>query len=525
MARQVHTLALVSWWQRRKAATDTTPPARELPPIDVAHLHHWFELTVDEHVAVDARVVAAELVARVPLRSFRRIDAQMRSRSPYHGGVPRAVLSQRFEEIVGTDEHRWHLLGLLSMSRDGHVRERAVRALRHGPDEVVVGYLMLRVDDWVPEVRAVAVAAVDDRREPDRGAALLAALPVVWDRLMSTNSWGRARDVLADLNRWLDAEPQRSLLWQGLESDDIWVVRLCASRLRELDDLVALQRRIGRHRDLLVASWVAMACLEHDESAAQVIKDLLDSRFGLVREGAAFWALKHQPSEELVSSLMLDRLRIVRWQAQAHLRRTGDDPAAWYRARAEQSAAAAQGLAEVATPDDRPAGFELLASDDPRRRVAGAQLLGRIGGEGAVEALLVGIADPDPRVSRRSAEGLARLGVSDTVADELVAAASVGPPHVARNVRRALLAAPRWTRLIGSLQMLNTASTAAALEGVAVLDRALAEWQRASVAPTGRNRAQVEAELVALRRHDEARADLLVSTVGPDLWPKRATPG
>jgi len=65
----------------------------------------------------------------------------------------------------------------LSTDRNGFVREVAVRALSDQPSSAALVALLERANDWVPQVRELAVAGVWQYLRPEQSTALLQALP------------------------------------------------------------------------------------------------------------------------------------------------------------------------------------------------------------------------------------------------------------------------------------------------------------------------------------------------------------
>lgn len=484
------------------------------PPRDAEHIRDWCDLAVASGASAEARATAARLVRAVPPHRLRRLDFQMRERSSYAPGPASTRWGEALFASRGPD--RWPLLGLLSMVRDGRIRERAVRALLDGPDGDVNHFLLLRADDWVPQVREPAERAISERMNTERGPALLAVLPVLWDRFMSTESWGRSSNLVASIRTWLEAPAQRALLWDGARASDPWVARMCVSILLQSDDVVALYRAVGQSKDLLVSSWTGLACLRDDTAAEQVIDDLLDSRFGVVREAAAFWALRHRDDPVLLERLMFDRLTRVRFQAQHFLLAEGSDPARWYRDRLPDSKALT-GIADVATDEDLETGLTELTSEAAERRAAAAGILRRISVPRAHQALVGAIADRTPGVSRRAADGVRSQGVVAEDMDRLIEIAqSDSASHVARNIRRSLVDSTRWIRLLGALTLLAL-SRDAENEGHILLDRTLRSWERSFTEPTEAELRQVHDSLDALRPLHEtlvARVEDVIARYG-----------
>ena len=129
-------------------------------------------------VADEVARAMAEILTDQPARVFAQLEA-VRSQ----GGCECCRWGQwttlRPDDVsaIARLSHAWAPLGIMSYHPSGFVREAAVRALARRTDGREVPFLVLRVNDWVAEVRAVAPArAVRVRRDAGprrrRGAGL-----------------------------------------------------------------------------------------------------------------------------------------------------------------------------------------------------------------------------------------------------------------------------------------------------------------------------------------------------------------
>ena len=110
-----------------------------------------------------------------------------------------------------------------SDSWDGYVREQAVRALGRLRDGRAFPPLLIRVNDWVPEVRAAARLALENYLIPEHAAAWVGCLPVVYHlKHCRRDDHGafiaRVEALLAQPACW-------QMLLEGLDSADVRVSR------------------------------------------------------------------------------------------------------------------------------------------------------------------------------------------------------------------------------------------------------------------------------------------------------------
>jgi len=80
---------------------------------------------------------------------------------------------------------------VLMCSRDGFKRQRALEAVREVPSGFCLGLLIVRLNDWVEEVRQAARLALDGQAESLKSGLLLEC----YELYLSSSDWGRMREV------------------------------------------------------------------------------------------------------------------------------------------------------------------------------------------------------------------------------------------------------------------------------------------------------------------------------------------
>ena len=236
--------------------------------------------------------------------------------------------------------------------------------------------------------RTAVAEAIDGRRPPGDALAALQALPqrvritVLAD--LAPTLRGVQRSRLQSLARAVGVLPIAER-WAG---DRRWWRRLHAIRVFTL---------LGGGEGL-------------------VERLLIDSSWE-VRSEAAGWAAEH-PSDEIFEHLLAlldDPQPLPRFAAMDALRRMGRGAAGPLTRllKTASGAPAAAGLTvavTVAEPSMLPSALRLAADDFPETRSRAAALLGALGGESAVAALLDLLADGDPQPRSAAAHALGHLG-------------------------------------------------------------------------------------------------------------------
>ena len=128
---------------------------------------------------------------------------------------------------------------------NGYIREQAVAAL--GTDPQALSAVLLRCNDWVPQVRQAALESLAHLLDIADGTEIAAALPIL-EKLRRSERC-RLDDILPLFFRAFRRDP--GLLPLGLESGDVRARRLCISLLPALEhaDVHALTERVKQEPD------------------------------------------------------------------------------------------------------------------------------------------------------------------------------------------------------------------------------------------------------------------------------------
>ena len=89
--------------------------------------------------------------------------------------------------LSADDQDSAFVLGLTSFHPDGYLREKALHALAARHSGIEIPFILLRLNDWVKEIRTVAREAFDERLTPEYAVHFVMNLPLVlrlkdWER-------------------------------------------------------------------------------------------------------------------------------------------------------------------------------------------------------------------------------------------------------------------------------------------------------------------------------------------------------
>lgn len=294
-----------------------------------------------------------------------------------------------------------------SMSRNGHVREAAVRSLSETPEGPGLGALIIRSADWVEPVRDVAAPAVSAilDAEPQRIVPWLPMLDV--SGALSESATGQ---LIESRSRSAELAPA---LTSGLTSTDVLVRQACGHRLSVLDLPLELRRdalrRALAQSDPATAAFVALPVLDSTEVTESELRLAAASGHSSARARAVWASRGRGAGVDLASSALGDRSAAVRQTAQQVIRGRGGDPAAEYRSRlleGDSAVAVVAGLGETGEASDARALQPFLVDPRVRARLAAVAGIGSLDRDGSLDALIDALEDGSSRVARAAATAL-----------------------------------------------------------------------------------------------------------------------
>ena len=391
-------------------------------------------------------------------------------------------------------------LGVLAMHPDGRVRQGAVLRLAQvaDGDGRELAFLLLRANDWVPEVRASAVQVLRWRMRPDYAPHWVAAIPLV-DRLAETRA--RGEGLRDEGLAYLEGPGCATAVVAGLASEEPSVRRTCYALLVETANRQSVVRAGLAHADPLIRIQAARAADGLDEASLRVVlpRMLIDPTSAVRVAGTMLVARGGKEARWTLRAMALDRSRAVRLAAIAGLRRLRVNVERTYRAalraRAGDLVGVLGGLLDVRANVSAREVAPLL--NDPRARVraAAVAVYARRAQPGDAERALVwALGDASPRVSREARAALRDRGVAEGAVTPLLQSPHA---HVRRNARHLLSRGPKWDAIGWVLRFVADEDP----EVSAPARRALQEWMgrynRSFTRPTPAQAARIDLALAA----------------------------
>jgi HEAT repeat protein len=485
-----------------------------------------FPLIFDADARIRTEVVEAviRLTEDRSPEDWRRLDVSMRWHSGYSPpGFPK-ITPQSLDALAHFEKHQCLLLGLASMNGNGYVRQEAVRRLTLLSDGELP-FLLMRLNDWVKEIRQDALDACIARIQSGYAARYLAALPLVL--VLAAAGRNDFRDFIASVERLLTRSECRPVLLNGFFSPDPVIRRASfRSALTSADeDAEILFEQALLSRDPVVRRNAARLLRDRpsgDSVQIALLDRLSRDPLAAIRSEYLILCSKKYPecADLALRDALLDPHPSVRSTARYYLcQREIVDFAAFYLAAAETPdvshlAAAIAGLGETGNAVDAAKIVDFLDHPTARVRRAAVVAVGRLNGEAEIPRLLHALHDESARVARAAREAL--VPHVHLVSDEALWSTfkEANLPHSHRIVLSLMYALPNWRAFALLLQACSWLHTMEerpdADPHMAMIIRWLTGFNGSGILPTRR-------QLEVLQEHLRNAETFLAAKVADDL--------
>lgn len=342
-----------------------------------------------------------QLVACCTAIEIAKLDKIIRGTAEWRACGPSPPLSQ---VSVGA-------AGVLSCNRNGYVREAAVRYLANQYTGMELPFLLLRINDWVPEVRSIAIAATRYRVVREYSRQLVRCLPL----LESLERQGRrdGADIFQSIRKILVAPDCLPFLGEAITGSDRQVRRAALSVVMEAR-LCSASTKILREALGSTDGTVRLMALRglcgglKGSSLCRILQAALRDRLPPVRALALTEVAERFPDVATphLTAAVLDRHTSLRSIARFYLRGCGvGEFAPVYRRELSQQhvselAFVIAGLGETGGKEDSKQIAGYLSHPMPSVRRAAISALGRLDATGFRIAFFDALLDRSPSVAK-----------------------------------------------------------------------------------------------------------------------------
>ncbi|HLZ00179.1 MAG TPA: hypothetical protein VKT33_14055 [Candidatus Angelobacter sp.] len=347
------------------------------------------------------------------------LDQFMRQRSPYGWSYPSAwaeLKPNQLDRLEGLGTEFVFALGMASFHFNGYVREQALRRLAAVKNGSEIPLLLLRVNDWVEEVRDTAQRLVRDRLTINYAPFFVNNLVLV--TRLQLGRRGRPQAIFGAIEALLKDKDSQYALRAGLDSQDTETRRACyrlAFGSGLLDQEFVTERALSES-DPAIRLWGVhnLSLVSNSVTAARLLLRAGTDRFAPVRRKALQVYSERFPelAAPWLKQALMDSLPSVRGYAQFQLGKQSDfDLRQFYLEALAKSdtmslCSAISGLGEVGASSDTALIVRYVSHEVPKVRRAALRTLLRLHADDFVDVFVERLSDRAPAVSREAMKGL-----------------------------------------------------------------------------------------------------------------------
>ena len=348
------------------------------------------------------------------------------------------------------------LVGLASFHSNGFVREKAVTELVSQNTGKELPFLLIRLNDWVPQVREVVAQAVRARINPVYAVHLLANIALVLRLRVCGRVDKKFVDDICDLLKRADC---KDVLQAGIKSKDKTVRRMSFQLVAEAEpsSRATIIRAVITDPDAAVRSWAVRQFLPDvtPDELPGVIEPMLKDKFMPVRREALWFAATKRPdiAKQPLRDALLDTHSSMRETARQFMKVAEiNDARDFYADALEKGSdnrwfAAICGLGETGQATDVWLVVPFLDSNVTKVRRAAVYAIGRLDLEGQLPRLIPVLSDAKPSVSREALKMLQPKVCYVPLADLEALLADSTNFHVRRNALTLILHTGKWKKI------------------------------------------------------------------------------
>lgn len=370
--------------------------------------------------------------------------------------------------------------------RSGYRRENAVRRLGMLGNAIAIPRLIVRANDWVPQVREAARGAIVRLCRHENASAIVASLPALY------HLRNCARDdhetLLSNVVDFLLLEENIGYLKAAIRNENHFVARIAVNLCdeKQIVDRRELVSACLAHSDVVVRNWASSHLRDFDGKVlADFLAVAIKDPFMPIRREAFQIYLRVLPDQGSViaEQFLFDRNSSIREIAIKCLRANGVDVEAILSPllRSHVTAigrirCAILGLAEIGAKASIPTITEFLGSPHPSIRKAALQALATLAAIDVRVLLIERLQDSAPCVVKESSRILQVLGARLTAAELLTVLQSTQALHTWLSCIRLAQHANKWEQLTFLLAAHRLPNVDDGRTGV--LGDALLQWDR-----------------------------------------------
>ncbi len=353
-----------------------------------------------------------------------------------------------------------------SNSYDGYVREKAVHQLGLNGDSTAIPELLIRVNDWVYEVREAAKNSLDKLLVYENSQAFVMNLPNIY-KLQEYKRENHTSLILKIVNFLLQAENNKYLI-EAIDSENTFVARISCKLCLE-HNLISKEELLEKSfssSDVVIKALASELLSKFDDHSLEYFlnKAINDKYMPLRREAFQIYLRKYPKiGLTIANDFLFDKHYAIREIAIKYLQENNtniekilSDVLIANTDSILKLRCSIYGLAQINSKKSIAIIERFMDHKMPSIRKACIQSLSSLLGEASKEYLLVGLRDKSPNVAKETSRIINKLKIEMEIADILEVCEKFIYTHTIPVCLNSIQNINKWNRLILLLRLFTS---------------------------------------------------------------------
>ncbi len=402
-----------------------------------------------------------KLLTQVPITELAQLDEQMRIFYDRTGHSHwQNVHLQQISKLENFGDFTTSLLAVSSFHNSGFIREIAISALAKIGDGSELPYLLIRANDWVANVQAIAKQALLSRIVSEYARYFVWNLPLI----LRLESCGRAdhTELITSVQSLLQQKENAKFLLEGCQSENLTIRRASFGIAFQAPDTEINQQAIEigiLDKDFLIRVWSTrkINLLSESDKLEKAVSILKNDPFMPIRRLTLTNLVHTLPDRAIIElrQALLDNHASIRDLSRFYLRKMQPmDFPAFYRTILSEGKeghiySSISGLGETGIAEDDILISPFITHRFVKIRVASLRSLAKLNVHKHITTFLKALEDESPKVSREAARALSFSRAFIQYNDEIWKLVTHdSSPHVKENALSLMATLSKWDSLV-----------------------------------------------------------------------------
>ena len=287
----------------------------------ISILQNVFALNNAKHYHIEIANAYTALLSKSTIKQLIYIEENSRHYLMYYDWNPSHLFHPRWDQVdmsrkrfsCLSDSQYLSVLKLGTFHEDGYCRQNCMKELSGHTGTLL--FFMLRMNDWVKEIRELAYVYAKERLAVCDMHELISAMPILYKL---KNSGRRTREHLNSIEQFINASiisKAQSMELDKVHTYDITIRNavyrfVSANPVLSLD---AMETLLHYAKDSFGKRMIIKGILEHYPKDFENILDYLNDKSGIVRyEALLYWYEKTKEPWADLTDLLMDKIKKIR---------------------------------------------------------------------------------------------------------------------------------------------------------------------------------------------------------------------